>query len=112
MSSSEQREDQATTRAHTPGPWRVWREVGLEIFPDCSGTRIALVTNEANGPKGITPAMGEANARLIAAAPDLLAALKAFVDDVTDADHSAHDWSEQVVLKRARAAIAKATGEQ
>lgn len=47
-----------------------------------------------------------ANARLIAAAPDLLAALHQMLNDLTDGDDEAH-----TAVKRARAAIAKATGE-
>jgi hypothetical protein len=46
-----------------------------------------------------------ANARLIAAAPDLLAVLKAAAEDDTI------QWHDAPLLKAARAAIAKATGE-
>jgi len=57
---------------HTQGPWTVNR-----IGEITSGkTRIAKVTS--NGPTFGSPTMDDiANARLIAAAPDLLAALKA-----------------------------------
>jgi hypothetical protein len=47
---------------------------------------------------------GAANARLIAAAPELLEALRALLDDQQDASLP--------VLARARAAVAAATGEK
>ena len=55
--------------------------------------------------------MGEANARLIAAAPDLLAALLDLLSRA-DLDQSAtHDGLENCnALAKCRAAIAKATG--
>lgn len=52
----------------------------------------------------------DANARLIAAAPELYAALAALVADVTDADHAPHDWSEQVCIREARAVLAIVCG--
>jgi hypothetical protein len=57
--------------------------------------------------------MGEANARLIAAAPDLLEALRDLLSRA-DLDQSAtHDGLENCnALARCRAAIAKATGDQ
>ena len=56
--------------------------------------------------------MGEANARLIAAAPDLLEALRDLLSRA-DLDQSAtHDGLENCdALARCRAAIAKATGD-
>jgi hypothetical protein len=59
--------------------------------------------------------MGEANARLIATAPDLLAALLDLLSRAeNDLDQSAtHDGLENCdALARCRAAIAKATGDQ
>lgn len=76
---------------HTPGPWRVdthcnvMHKDAMVAFPCISG--------------GLNQ---EANARLIAAAPDLLEAL----EDI--AAYYPNSWAEDV----ARAAIAKATGEQ
>jgi hypothetical protein len=56
--------------------------------------------------------MGEANARLISAAPDLLEALRDLLSRA-DLDQSAtHDGLENCdALARCRAAIAKATGD-
>lgn len=90
--------------AHTPGPWTG----GLMI--DAGGVIIAKVQTSkkyigASGftnPKGPDEATAIANARLIAAAPELLAALKEIAN-----------WgagSPQPIFDRIRAAIHKATG--
>ena len=98
----------------TPGPWKVYRS------PDGSAI-IGIGVNRPGDPDhgaGITdPRFGlwgsgaerEANARLIAAAPDLLAALKhllAFVEAHTEAGEVIPPYTVEHV--RARAAIAKA----
>ena len=53
----------------------------------------------------------QANARIIAAAPDLLAALQALVGEA-DLGEIDHDDSTRALLAQARAAIARATGGQ
>lgn len=97
---------------HTPGPWRVSKLGGEPMVYGPQGAQIvnmrdALVFADEN----------EANARLIAAAPELLAVLQSFVNA----------WAEQIdkdkevngsdavdfiagYLDDARAAIAKAKG--
>ncbi len=84
---------------HTPGPWSVWSDPEQKDqcqYIDAKGMAVAHVF-------GINR---EANARLIAAAPDLLEALIEMVDDFgpTPSDRFRS-------LGPARAAIAKATGE-
>ena len=80
-------------RKHTPGPWRYEYEPGFcgELIA-ANGTIIAEFISEPRPP----------NARLIAAAPELLEALQGLI---TGAE--AMGWN----TKKARAAIAKATGE-
>ena len=60
---------------HTPGPWTVNGNIGrkseLGIMADAAPCIIATMGNQKEW-----PAEAEANARLIAAAPDLLAALQ------------------------------------
>jgi len=56
---------------HTPGPWKVHLVDGALIVDD-AGWEVA----EASGDYDTDADRMEANARLIAAAPDLLAALK------------------------------------
>ena len=106
-------------RTHTPGPWfadqdgRIWRRHPSELYQNGGGVAgdkpIALVQkgwyeeNEQGFPV-------EANARLIAAAPDLLEALESIV---SDHDFCGDEWGSRrdAWIETARAAIAKATGE-
>lgn len=88
---------------HTPGPWRLANGVQIRSDKD----QIAKVWMMRNGE-------GVANARLIAAAPELLATLEetleeglGWCDDSTGCDGSTLGW-----VQRARAAIAKARGAQ
>jgi hypothetical protein len=88
---------------HTPGPWRVVDSWNDHMVEGQNGEEIIW----QDGPHG-TPTINEANARLIAAAPDLLAVLE-------ELQESAAYWSEYDVpigiVDRINAAIAKAKGE-
>lgn len=84
--------------AHTPGPWvydsgSFYAAVQLN---DCGTTNEPPIIDMGAG----RPEDSEANARLIAAAPELLAALEKIENE------TAATW----VCDVARAAIAKATG--
>ena len=93
---------------YTPGPWNAnftrfsrW-VVGFHITDPKHGSLRPIC--EAYDKMGaMNPDEIAANARLISAAPELLEALKWAVDNPNDDAY----WIEQ-----ARAAIAKATGEQ
>jgi hypothetical protein len=80
---------------HTPGPW-YWDSEGL-------GSKDVLVFGKGY-PFEMT---SKANKRLIAAAPDLLAALQLIISYHDDGNCELH--SEDVAM--ARAAISKALGE-
>ena len=94
---------------HTPGPWAVrehWSDKGcFEVFLDRSERAIgqwsafAEVTDYIHKKES-----AEANAYLIAAAPDLLEALKVIVDN--------GGIGSKDMFDDARAAIAKATGTE
>jgi hypothetical protein len=87
-----------TNTQHTPGPWRIG-DAGFTVFgPPKPG---AL-------PETIAPVKNRANARLIAAAPELLEALEALLDR----DPAPPLEKIGAVYVNARAAIAKATGAQ
>jgi len=105
-----------TKAKHTPGPWVVpdqtWRrsltvEVGGKELVQCPGSGGAMSYTETictlNWSR--TPEW-DANARLIAAAPDLLEALEALVEQ----DFGAKGWNDtcERAALHARAAIAKA----
>jgi L-fucose mutarotase/ribose pyranase (RbsD/FucU family) len=88
---------------HTPGPWK-WSEGGFDPRTHRElheaqyevGEGDSIVYHGANWP------MTEANARLIAAAPDLLEACEAAIKEAGDDKYVAR------YLDLARAAIAKA----
>lgn len=88
--------------AFTPGPWVAhdeWDRVDgeLKLVGPLPGSPVVALTSY-HGPEGRA-----ANARLIAAAPDLLAVVQQCAD-------LAEKWGEQGPLVRAaRAALAKAT---
>lgn len=105
---------------HTPGPWIYGPETG----PDCTridaenGRVIAAVRSreitswEQSRPIYSWSEEGAANARLIAAAPELLEALHACRKELSAwmRDHGSDIGTQEAVTK-ARAAIAKATGQ-
>lgn len=95
--------------AHTPGPWEAIKvdddlqQFGIVAAKQPMGARMNdICAVWLRGGKKKT----EANARLIAAAPELLDALQAVVSDLELGAHP-HLHIDQI-----RAAIAKATGEQ
>ena len=97
---------------HTPGPWNahsIKKSAAPPYTPVSATTLIAQVYSTAFGDHE----QSEANARLIAAAPDLLEAVKRLLPDVLwVADYWANDPDKDGDIVFARAAIAKATGEQ
>ena len=107
-----------TAASHTSGPWRVYN-------PSRSGHySSARVTSEADGhdvaaliPNGKNSERYEANLRLIAAAPDLLAALRTAHDrlaSVIEADTDDGKPEDEAMIhawRKAREAITKATGQ-
>jgi hypothetical protein len=94
--------------SHTPGPWRVG-DAGFTVFGPPNGNPSPETIAHM-----VTVRKGPANARLIASAPDLLAALRETADllegfraaDMADDDEPAIIGP---AIDRARAAIAKAT---
>lgn len=93
--------------AHTPGPWIVGEHRGVWVGP---------VIRAEGGHKGIAFVVGEsdANARLIAAAPELLATLHIAADALdyaqaqVDSENDAHNL--RVRLVQVKRVIAKAEG--
>ena len=96
-----------TTTTHTPGPWTV---DGNEIFgPQDSGVIVARLPEWGILADGPDPAAH--NARLIAAAPDLLEALQYALERFECIpEHRDEIGLYRTGARLARAAIAKATG--
>jgi hypothetical protein len=95
---------------HTPGPWKQYRDSqgNVRIQGNVPGGPVAFIEEMNN--TGGTP-QDHANARLIAAAPELLDALKRILEGNTM--EGREEWGFRDVIqehyKIARAAIAKAT---
>lgn len=101
-------EPSAPSTTHSPGPWNISKHATPEHSPQFgiySGDNhhdLAIIVNEN----------AAANARLIAAAPDLLAALKLVVEDFADWFNFKDDDQLQMLrnsINKAQAAITQAT---
>ena len=93
------------TQSHTPGPW--------DIFPNATKQEITIGNAHTHAPlveaSAVVPGLDHsawANARLIAAAPELLAACE---QSLITLDPMDNDHAE--LYRSLRAAIAKAKGE-
>ena len=97
------------TEKFTPGPWFL-------INPHCVGGPIEPVWEAAGcgiahcGMRARTEEEAHANARLIAAAPEMFEALKWFIDDIDGTRTAMLDFDANVL--RARTALQKAQGEE
>jgi hypothetical protein len=96
---------------HTPGPWSVFRQDGYATYihainegDEINTFQVASCHCATNRKYFPTRNEAEANARLIAAAPDLLEVLQEVMDRPLLTEGA--DW-----WVRARAAIAKAEGQ-
>lgn len=102
---------------HTPGPWQLvampevrstandnGHDSHFLIHDSCGNDIIEATCSDGwvDSPGEHWPVITESNARLIAAAPDLLEALKVYV---------MYDDSSDIHTIRSRAAIAKAEGK-
>lgn len=107
---------------HTSGPWKIGDQYGpvMDEIQAADGKTIAAVwTHRGRSPMRSPTHRREANpveewvanARLIAAAPDLLEALEDWMRVVDVKDCSLYCEETQLRIKKAVAAIAKAKGE-
>lgn len=92
---------------HTPGPWRVPITMPTDVVDSAENRWIANCRPSVNG---APLEQQEANARLIAAAPDLLEALEWIVQP--DIPIGSNAEFQHRAIEVARAAIAKAKGPQ
>lgn len=85
-------------KKHTPGPWEVKKYETRTSVVGADGTKVLSITNQYF--KGET----EANARLIAAAPDLLEELENIIFHLYDSVY----WYD---FEKTKQIISKATGQ-
>lgn len=100
------------TDKHTPGPWSVYRNNVKEKYGACHDN---IFIKKGNDIICELFSENDANARLIAAAPDLLAVLEHIAGHADMARTCANDAgrikSLENIINSARAAIAKARGD-
>lgn len=89
-------------KQHAPGPWYARPSAGNDIHGQ------SIVASESTGKSIAVVYDGNADAQLIATAPDMLAALR---DVVEELKHAAHIVNlDEDAIGRAKTAIAKAEG--
>lgn len=105
------------TAQHTPGPWNVdmWeypQDDRRELVIQTATNRLAVLDWDQgqDNPYTIADNEARANARLIAAAPELLAALEYLTDLAAGPPGGVTIDQKRAAMDRARAAIAKAKG--
>lgn len=103
---------------HTPGPWRGGTMVDHTPSVYAGDRRICDVNGVSNGGRtSLSTPEGRANKKLIAAAPDLLAALQLLMNEFHQYDHANDEGSltekaRRHCIKVARAAIKRAGGDE
>ena len=95
---------------HTPGPWFASEVTGDEEPCYISAHRWESLAKVYGNEEADFAQEGRANARLIAAAPELLEALHLMVEALQPAEVDFVDY-ERIAMEKARAAIKKARGE-
>jgi hypothetical protein len=111
MSAQDTRDSTAGQSQHTPGPWQIFPNpspLGLIVgrFGEAAQEAVCDVYASADG--GIR---GNADAALIAAAPDLLEALKGLLADIGGGTKTCgHDFACICAGDKARGAINRAEG--
>lgn len=103
---------------HTPGPWHYWSYVdcdgdpradGFAFVVECFSTREP--TDQHNGYELGSGEEARANARLIAASPALLEALRRLLGATDAGNADTHHVGCRCVIHEARAAIRAAEGK-
>ena len=105
-------------KGHTPGPWTLENRhdergtpSGINVFSEAEATFICRMPDGASVQGGHAWPEQLANARLIAAAPELLEALSVLVDHAKETYPHFEDVRGQNDIAKALTAIAKAKGE-
>lgn len=99
--------------SHTPGPWDTntrqveWRELYARLITGPDGRVLGAAADFNNT---LRDPEADANARLMAAAPDLLAALEAALEQTEDGLHRSPCDVPDCWVEAAHAAIAEAKG--
>lgn len=96
------------TTKHTPGPWEIIEDAVIEIIPVDTGDVIAYVEQAGYNRDEV-----QANAYLIAAAPELLKMMKETLVEMEELSNEETKWISfigRTNSKKLRSVIAKAEG--
>ena len=96
---------------HTPGPWKVDQTWALIVGPKMEEIAAVHSSMPSGGNRVSWRQTAEANARLIAAAPDLLQALESLLVELGKKGGNTPASEFRGMWETARAAIAKAEGK-
>lgn len=105
----------------TPGPWfsdqegNVWRREPAELYQNggkVAGDKPIAVTRRGWTEEGEIGYPFKDNARLIAAAPELFAALQEAIEIIESLDGRDNSCNPMTDISDLRAVLAKSTGEQ
>lgn len=97
---------------HTPGPWD-YDDINKEVFASCEEHEsgwVALIAGNDSEDRPLPESMMLANARLIAAAPDLLEACTSALGTIQYLLSNSDNGPAENCLEVLAAAIAKAEG--
>jgi len=101
---------------HTPGPWGISSESPkiVKQYDFLGETNVIVGSSSGYTGSAFFPTDDEAvhNARLIAAAPEMLEALKEAIETIKFLSTRDNSWGEQIVCEDLQAIVAKATGGQ
>jgi len=103
------RERETEMAEHTPGPWTIDEDADINIMGEVVSISILDSNGDSVGEadaRDLGRSEAEANARLIAAAPDLLAAIRRI--EIWLTNQPLDQLSKHEMLREARAAIVKA----
>jgi hypothetical protein len=104
-----ERGDEMSTNEYTPGPWTCTS--GMVWKAGRKGDGIPIARMDRIPGNGTSPVERDANARLIAAAPNLLAACEAALPALSAHERTGCDCPDSEAARLIRAAIEKATTE-
>ncbi len=97
---------------HTQGPWKVDEATGI-VYIEIGTWEPGICHTQAKDMECLSPESAIANARLIAAAPELLEVLEFIFEQITNtknAYYTLDEFSHGVGIYMARKTIAKAKG--
>ena len=100
-------------RKHTKGPWKIDGKTGLCITDVDDFSRFIGAASIMGSNNNCSYEEAKANARLMAAAPEMLQALEIIYEHWNNEDNAYYGMDDELfpIMKKVKQAIAKAKGE-